>query len=237
MLRYRFVALVALAVLLVGAIAAELASAAGGEQERATAIPVNPRPIAAPAGQTAAGAVEADAQLAARRQEYSRVILERPLFSPSRRPNAAVAAAAATPPRLAGIILGPTGDHAIFAGSGDARAVLAGVGAQVGPYQIRAISAGGVDVTGPDGRQRLLPHYDAGATSAGAAQPGLSAAPPPGGSILDMLRARLRPGGGQPIANLPGIAMPGPFRPQAIPTEAVPPPDANLPANANPSRR
>ncbi len=219
MLRYRFVALVALAALLVGAIALELLGPAAGEQVRSTAtigrLPVGrPPPPALPSG----------AQGEAMQQDWSRTILERPLFSPSRRPNAAAAAVATAPPRLAGIIVGPAGDHAIFAGVGD-RAVLAGVGAQVGPYLIRAITADGVDVGGPKGNEHLLPHYDSSAPTQPGGTAGPQAPAPGGNSILDMLRARLRPGNG---AGAPpqGVAMPGPFRPQVA-----------VPADTNPSRR
>ena len=236
MLRYRFVALVALAVLLVGAIALELLGPTGGEQVQISAIPARHASAAA-----LAHPALASAQPEAMLDQWSSTILERPLFSPSRRPNAAAVAAATAPPRLAGIILGPSGDHAIFAGSGDARAVLAGVGAQVGPYLIRTINATGVDVTGPKGDEHLLPHYDSnGASTQPEASGGLQTQAPPGGSILDMLRARLRPNSGVPPVGAPpqlgampqlGVmpqsgAVPGPFRPQV-----APPAGTNHPAN------
>ncbi|WP_428377085.1 hypothetical protein [Lichenicoccus sp.] len=215
----------------------ELLGPAAGEQVRSTAI--SSRQPAA--GRQTPPALPSGTQGGALQEAWSRTILERPLFSPSRRPSAAAAAAATAPPRLAGIIVGPAGDHAIFAGAGDARAILAGVGAQVGPYLIRAITADGIDVTGPNGKQHMLPHYDNnGPPTQAAGTPGQRTPPPPGTSILDMLRARLRPGGGALPAGAParGGAMPGPFRPQvAAPAGSSPPPGVGLPAATNPSRR
>nr|WP_321986195.1 hypothetical protein [uncultured Lichenicoccus sp.] len=237
MLRYRFVALVALAALLVGAIALELLGPAAGEQVQISAIPARPP---APIGASPPPGDPAGAQAGALQEAWSRTILDRPLFSPSRRPNAAATAAATAPPRLAGIIVGPTGDHAIFAGGGEARATLAGVGARVGPYLIGGISAEGVDVTGPNGREHLLPHYDsAAAPASGLPGSALQAPAPTGGSILDMLRARLRPGDapGSPSSGMPsqGVAMPGPFRPQVAPASSQP--ASRPPADTSSSRR
>ncbi len=145
---------------------------------------------------------------AATLQGWSGTILARPLFSPSRRPGQ-VAVASAELPRLAGIIIGPGGASAIFAGAGDTRAIIAGPGAHAGPYLVRAVGPAGVTVLGPDGLQLLRPAYgsDASRTSA-VAEP---AAPPAGASILDLLRARVQ-GGLRP--GLPQLGGPLPIFPQ-----------------------
>lgn len=122
-------------------------------------------------------------------QDWTRTVLARPLFSPSRRPAATIAAGPQQP-RLAGIVMGPSGRRAIFAGEGDARGIVAGVGQQAGAWQIRAIDENTVQVLGPEGPRTLTPSRDS-ATHAdddgsGPGTPALPAHP----SILDLLRNR-----------------------------------------------
>jgi hypothetical protein len=135
-----------------------------------------------------------------------RTILERPLFSPSRRPGQAAVVSTALP-RLAGIIIGPHGARAIFAGTGDGRAIIAGPGAHAGPYLIRDVSAAGVSVIGPNGPQLLHPSYDrnpheapgSGQFPVSPGQPGTVGGP----SILDLLRSRVQNGEGLKPSLLP----------------------------------
>ena len=126
-------------------------------------------------------------------------ILARPLFSPSRRPGQAVVASTELP-RLAGIIIGPDGARAIFATSGDRRAIVAGPGGHAGPYLIRAVDRAGVAVTGPDGERLLHPAYDPNAAAGSTAIPGSAMPGQPqatgGTSILDLLRSRVQAGSG-----------------------------------------
>ncbi len=84
-------------------------------------------------------------------------LLQRPLFSPNRRPppDAAVAAPGRHgPPRLAGVLIAPSGRRAIFAD----RVVVAEGGA-LGRYTVQAIEAGQVTLLGPDGLQVLRPAF------------------------------------------------------------------------------
>ena len=128
---------------------------------------------------------------------WSRTALARPLFSRSRRP-VTTAAAGPRQPRLAGIVVGPSGARAIFAGENDARGIVAGVGQQAGDWKVLAIATGSVQVSGPAGLRTLRPSRD---PNAAAATPALPEHP----SILDLLRAR-------PL-NLgpPGLSPGGPF--------------------------
>ena len=172
-----------LACLLAAAILFEIQ---GGE--RPQAVPGST--LAAPAPGTAARGRVPDATVsAAALQGWSRTILERPLFSPSRRPGQAAAASSAAPPRLAGIIIGPGGARAIFASTNDSRAIVAGNGAHVGPYLIRLVGPAGVSVIGPNGPELLRPVYDHAATRGEAAAPIGGAV-----SILDLLRNRVQSG-------------------------------------------
>lgn len=135
-----------------------------------------------------------DAAAAARQME---VVLARPLFTQSRRP-VATALAGPSEPRLAGIIVGPSGRRAIFAGENDARGTVAAVGQDAGSWKVLAIEPDAVQVSGPDGPRTLRPSRGSG-DPVGAAPP-LPAHP----SILDLLRARPLPFGG---GGAPGSAV------------------------------
>ena len=169
---------------------------------RHAALP--PAVAAAPVQATPAMPARGDAQQGLALGALAASILERPLFSPSRRPGQ-LSVAATEVPRLAGIIIGPTGAKAIFAGAGDGRAIVAGTGAQAGPYLIRSIGMKGVSVIGPNGPELLHPDYDRNATqsAAGPGEPGAGGVAGPAGiagasppSILDLLRARMQTSGG-----------------------------------------
>lgn len=158
-----------------------------------------------PSGSSRSGAIPSAASL----EDWVRTILERPLFSPSRRPGQ-VAVAATELPRLAGIIIGPGGARAIFATGGDSRAIVAGAGAHAGPYLIRAVGPTGVSVVGPNGPELLRPSYDRNASreanAPGNQAPGLQNPGNPGASILDLLRARVQNG----VAPPPALPAPSP---------------------------
>lgn len=96
-------------------------------------------------------------------QAWVRPILARPLFSPDRRPAARtedVAARVTGPPRLTGILVGPFGRSAIFAGDGSKPIVL-GEGGRIDAYKVRSIAAAEVQLDGPNGMERLQPAFDA----------------------------------------------------------------------------
>jgi hypothetical protein len=145
---------------------------------------------------------------------WMRVVLARPLFSPSRRP-ATVSVSGPERPRLAGIIASPGHELAIFAGSGTARGIVAGVGQQAGAWRVLGIDATGVRVMEADGVHTLHPTRDASGRD-DAASPALPDHP----SILDLLRSRplnlgSSPGGGMPP--LPPSLRGEPPSPQTVP--------------------
>ena len=182
-------ALVALSTLLAAIILLEV----GGGRRHEALLPgkaMTPRPLTP--SLLAGDSGRDPGHVAVSSEQLARLILARPLFSPSRRPGH-VAVGSTELPRLAGIIIGPAGARAIFASAGGSRAVVAGPGGRAGPYLIRAVDAAGVAVLGPAGPQILRPVYDgsarSGAPEAGTAQPS-------GMSILDLLRARVQNGNG-----------------------------------------
>ncbi len=105
-------------------------------------------------------------------------ILERPLFVSGRRPPAGPAAAPVgiapsdAMPRLTGVIVGPNGGTAIFAGA-DGKSHVAAEGDTMGAFQVRSIGPGLVVLVGPDGPRELRPAYVQ--ASAGSAPPATDA--------------------------------------------------------------
>lgn len=191
----------ACACLLVGVLASEYHSAVS--RETPLAVPTNHAALsgASPAARPVTvedGAAQAGAD------DWVRTTLARPIFSPSRRPTA-VASTGPRQPRLAGIIIGPSGARAIFAGDDDSRGIVAAVGQQAGDWRVLAIDAASVRVVGPGGLRTLRPLRDpnAHADDAPAAQ-----ALPPHPSILDLLRSRPLqigpPDGSTPLPGLRG---------------------------------
>ena len=108
--------------------------------------------------------------------EWSATLLGRPLFSPERRPPATAPAGRAVrgePPRLAGIIISPSGRTAIFAPVG-ARPVVVREGDTVeGSWTVTQIASNKVRLTGPDSERVLTLSFDNG----GAVPSGPSADP------------------------------------------------------------
>lgn len=92
----------------------------------------------------------------------AQTLLDRPLFSATRRPAPPSAppapAPAALAPRLTGIVVDRGDRHAIFA-AGD-RPVVATEGGRVGPFTVRRIEARQVTITGPAGTQILRTSFD-----------------------------------------------------------------------------
>jgi hypothetical protein len=109
----------------------------------------------------------------------------RPLFSRDRRPTPVSAASGGGPaqgglPRLTGVVIGPFGRTAIFAGPDGARPVAVAEGKTLGAYTVRAIAPGQVTVTGPDGERVVTPVADAATRSTLAAPAPPAPAIPPG---------------------------------------------------------
>jgi hypothetical protein len=92
-------------------------------------------------------------------------IVQRPLFSPTRRPSAngpdksaGQAVGQAEVPRLTGVIIGPAGGWAIFAGA-DGKSHAAAPGDVIGAFKVRAIGPGVVTLTGSEGDRVVRPTY------------------------------------------------------------------------------
>jgi hypothetical protein len=151
-------------------------------------------------------------------------VLARPLFSRDRKPTPPEAKPGAPRtlaalPRLTGVIVGPFGRTAIFAGTDGGKAIVAGEGAAVGQYTVQSIQPGGVTVTGPLGEQMVALSGDAATRSALAAeiprppplppqQPGIPGLPPVGVQPGSAFNAQLRQNmqnirNGIPIQRLP----------------------------------
>ncbi len=146
----------------------ELSSGPGSESAGNVASPASPAQSPAPPNGESA---------AARTSESVATILARPLFDPHRRPQpgAADGAPAATGlPRLAGLIVGPSGRAAIFASDAGGKPTVVAEGARIGPYLVQSIQADEAVVRGPDGVLTLHPTFQ----SAPPDQPAGSPAPP-----------------------------------------------------------
>ncbi len=131
--------------------------------------------------------------------------LQRPLFSPHRRPpvGASAPAGAAAPglPRLAGTLVSGAGRNAIFAGEAGARSIVVGEGGKVGVWTVRAISAGEVAVSGPDGARTIRPTFDRNApppAQTAAAPTGGETGPGQPGLLISRRRPPVRPSSNRP---------------------------------------
>ena len=207
---------------LLGVIAWELAPSHGDDGLPVAAARRPPLPQAT--------AVEGQAA----RQDWVATSLARPIFSPDRRPAPVAASqaggtAAAEPPRLTGIMITPTGSHAIFA-AGE-RLLVVAEGAVVGGFTVTRIAGDQVVVTGPLGSRSLRPSFSAAGAAAPSAAPGtapaFAAMPAPSG--LDILRNAARqagsanPAAGGPVPGVdqtltgPIAAPPQPGRPGGTP--------------------
>jgi hypothetical protein len=87
-------------------------------------------------------------------------ILERPLFSPSRRPDETAANKVADMGRLTGVLVSPAGKVTIFAGSAGGKPVVVREGGHIGEYVISSIDVGAVTLAGPAGQRILHPTFD-----------------------------------------------------------------------------
>lgn len=142
------------AVALTGIVAAEVACLPGGAADAATASasrPAEPPPAAAKPPKDGAD----------KGSRRALAILERPLFSPGRRPaqQPGQPAAASEPlPRLAGTFVSPAGRRAVFATADKPTAL--DEGGRIGPWTVQAIKAGEVTLAGPGGVQTMSVIFD-----------------------------------------------------------------------------
>jgi hypothetical protein len=167
----RLAVLLVVGVALVGVIAWELA----GAPNATDMMPSRPRTVAAAA---ATARAPDDDHLPA----WVATVLARPLFSPDRRPEAGTAAVAGADlaglPRLTGILVGPFGRSAIFAGQGHKPIVVA-EGGRIAAYQVTVIEPTQVRLVGPHGTQVMQPSFDqSAAAQAPGRQSGRAALPP-----------------------------------------------------------
>jgi hypothetical protein len=164
--RLALLGLALLATALAGAIALELGG--GGAAEDATGIvALRHAPL------SKARAVSEDP--VDHTDEWVATVLGRPLFSRDRRPTPMVAKAGgeapmSSLPRLTGVMVGPFGRNAIFAGPDGGKPITLAEGATLGVYTVQSIAPGRVTVSGPDGVRELEPSYDAVARRAVAAE-------------------------------------------------------------------
>ena len=120
--------------------------------------------------------------------DWAATALARPLFAQDRRPVAeargAVAAGGAAGrelPRLAGVLVAPTGSAAIFVAAGDnAKPQVLRIGDHVGAYEVKAIVTGEVTLAGPDGDRTLRPSFDPRPAGGGGGVRPAAVAPLPG---------------------------------------------------------
>jgi hypothetical protein len=186
MSRPAFLGLAALASALAAVLVLELGSTAPTE-DVGGAVPVRHAPRAQPRAAVEDPVDHTDA--------WVQTSLARPLFSRDRRPTPAVAKSGETViaalPRLTGVLVGPFGRRALFAGSDGGKPSVVEEGGSLGPYTVQSIGPGHVTVVGPEGPHELVPAYDAAARQAMAAevpQPPLPPAPvvPTRGQMLNL---------------------------------------------------
>jgi hypothetical protein len=155
--RLGILALGLLAALLVGVIVIELVSGPSADADSGAAVAVAPVPQPKPRAAAADTTDHTDAWLA--------TALARPLFSRDRRPTPVDVKTGGPTltalPRLTGVIVGPFGSTAIFAGPDGGKALVVSEGKMVGPYTIEAIEPGSITVTGPTGTQHISLSGDA----------------------------------------------------------------------------
>jgi general secretion pathway protein N len=135
----------------------------------AVALPAAPPRVALPVpAMPAAVVAPAPPDVAA----WKAVILARPLFRADRRPLAAVAAAAASLPRLSAIVVTAAGALAIFSPADGGAPITAGAGSAVDGYTLVRIAPDSVTVRAPDGAlRRLDPQFATPGATAAAAPP------------------------------------------------------------------
>ena len=105
----------------------------------------------------------------------------RPLFNQNRRrpadnPVAAVSAPYSLP-RLTGVIVGPAGGFAIFAGAASGKPTIVRPGDRLGPAVVETIATGQVHLRGPNGLVVLRPAFQDIAAQVSELDPGGSAKP------------------------------------------------------------
>lgn len=139
--------------------------------------------------------------------------LARPLFSRDRKPTPVEAKSGggttiSSLPRLTGVVIGPFGRTAIFAGVDNGKPTAVAQGNTIGPYTVVAVEPGHVTVSGPGGEQEVSLSGDAATRQALAAE---IPQPPPVVPVQQQQQPGVPPGtlpGGVP--GLPNGLVPRP---------------------------
>lgn len=201
--------LLAMAALLAGTVALEVwggmpDSGAVFPLRASTAGPVPPQPV--PAASAAAPPSLAGLVPGMSDEAAAAIALARPLFSPTRRPAAgpsrpgAPIAAAAPLPRMTGTLVTSSLRRAIFAGA-DGKSVVVPEGGQLGAYTVKAVRAGQVVVSGPEGERTVSPVFDPDAPPSTPPEP----AP---GTLPGLPGFRLDGAGPSRLGGIPGLTSP-----------------------------
>ncbi len=152
--------------------------------------------------------------------EWAATALARPLFAPDRRPvpeprtPVAGVPGGREPPRLAGVLVTPAGGAAIFAAAGEgAKPPVLRVGDKLNEFEVKAIVAGEVTLTGPEGDRVVRPTFDprpAGGGGGGAPRPPQPAVAAPAAAPPGFVPATAP--GGAPVQLPPGFPLGNPGR-------------------------
>jgi len=93
-------------------------------------------------------------------RERVATVLARPLFAPTRRPAAGVAAALEGLPRVTGILVDGGRRSVIFATADGGKPVVVAEGGEVAGFRVQTIESGQVTVLGTEGLRVLRPSFD-----------------------------------------------------------------------------
>lgn len=149
-----FLGLAVLASLLAAVIAVEIENVGAPVRTETATVPIPEKPKA----QTHAAASQAPNDQA---ENWLTTTLARPLFSTDRRPTDVQSGTTPSLPRLAGIVIGPFGESAIFAASDGGKPTVLTVGKTLGEYTVEKIEPGVVTVSGPEGLHQVMLASDA----------------------------------------------------------------------------
>lgn len=155
--------------------------------------------LAAPVPAAMAGSGDTPAREfdAAALADVAASVAGRPLFSPGRRPSDRPASTATVDasrdglPRLTGVIVGPSGGRAIFAGA-DGKSRTAAEGDAIGTFKVQTIGPGLVTLSGSEGDRVLRPTYITTLGTPSGSHPGTPPGAPSGTlpSANDGIRTR-----------------------------------------------
>lgn len=193
-----FLGLAVLASLLAAVIAVEIENVGAPVRTETATVPIPEKPKA----QTHAAASQAPNE---RTENWLTTSLARPLFSTDRRPTDVQSGTTPALPRLAGIVIGPFGESAIFAASDGGKPTVLTVGKTLGEYTVEKIEPGVVTVSGPEGLHQVVLASDAKIRHDLAPEPRRS---PPAPAPVPMPNPALS----QPHAQVPGQPAGGSLR-------------------------